>query len=392
MTLLQLLERLYAWLSPGLRHSADAHPVAVAASFERLRGLVSQCPDSLSAVPTDTEIRRFVELLLEQTPTDRIPLANAIRLLGKLPGSCRSFEHLQPNTIIYQLLLRLINPNRIDQGSLGLCGTVTSQLPFLAANPLQFAQVASELLLYGCLALPGQEERGVPPEILDANPGISLPQADWLVLASIRSAPTWQVEKVGTASQGGYGSANAEDMFKICVRQYGTCVLLNINGGGALRCHPNRSTCEEVLPRSLLAHRGRMLGLSAEGRRRLETLIECLRGGCIVMLETDGQMASAAKAADGLGRPGGVAFPTRSTTGHWVLLESCEIAGGNPETVSYRIRTWRGVFSLDRVPLDVFLPRLTSAIIVPPIPDATRALSVRKRRNSLPDRPRPDWE
>jgi hypothetical protein len=103
-----------------------------------------------------------------------------------LHGVARGFPLLDIYQVVYELTLRVLDPKRIDQGAFGLCGPAALATLLAKTEPVTYIQLAVELLttgrshVRGFSLTPGEEIQRYRPS--------GTPQADWLVLASLRSS------------------------------------------------------------------------------------------------------------------------------------------------------------------------------------------------------------
>lgn len=99
-----------------------------------------------------------------------------------------SWRWLSRQAIANQLDERIDNPSRINQGHTNLCGMAAFVRHWAADDPAAYVQFAINLHEKGAARLGrGDVQRNISPSpILRADHPPSTPQADWLVLASIR--------------------------------------------------------------------------------------------------------------------------------------------------------------------------------------------------------------
>ena len=99
-----------------------------------------------------------------------------------------SWRWLSRQEIADQLDERIDNPSKINQGNTNLCGMAAFVRHWAADDPVAYVQFAINLHEKGAARLGnGAVQRNISPSpILRADHPPSAPQADWLVLASIR--------------------------------------------------------------------------------------------------------------------------------------------------------------------------------------------------------------
>lgn len=118
-----------------------------------------------------------------------------------LHGVPRGFRMLDIYQVVYELTLRVLDPKRIDQGAFGLCGPAALATLLAKTEPVTYIQLAVELLttgrshVRGFSLTPGEEIQRYRPS--------GTPQADWLVLASLRSSDQALTSNTVTGEYGG---------------------------------------------------------------------------------------------------------------------------------------------------------------------------------------------
>ncbi|GAB1343089.1 hypothetical protein [Gemmatimonas sp.] len=106
-----------------------------------------------------------------------------ILFLPHSPG----FKHLNNLVVVYQLVIRILEPRKMNQQAFGLCGPSHFALLLAKTKPVTYARIAAQLFHFGKCDVDGWTiEPGV--HVRDFNPHGSMPQADWLVAASIRNS------------------------------------------------------------------------------------------------------------------------------------------------------------------------------------------------------------
>jgi hypothetical protein len=112
-------------------------------------------------------------------------------------GGTGMWPKLDRNTIADQLIARIKNSNLVAQGNMDLCGPATMVRNIARDFPVRYAQAGIQLFELGqskILALslkPG-------PKVRSFTPPWNTPQADFMILASMRDAENWIFSPVGT--------------------------------------------------------------------------------------------------------------------------------------------------------------------------------------------------
>jgi hypothetical protein len=108
-------------------------------------------------------------------------------------GSKQAFSHLDRGKVADVLDARLSDPNSFNQAHTWLCGIATFVRVWAFDHPVEYVKLAVNLFESGSGRLEGQAKYAGKP-IVPSNalkncpPGLDMPQADWIVLASIREA------------------------------------------------------------------------------------------------------------------------------------------------------------------------------------------------------------
>lgn len=101
-----------------------------------------------------------------------------------------TFPRLSIRIVVFQLILRLMKPERVAQKNFGLCGPAAFAVLLIKSKPLVYIGMAISLLLNG--QANGDDGSDIVPGdyVKNYNPEINIPQADWLIAASLRNADT----------------------------------------------------------------------------------------------------------------------------------------------------------------------------------------------------------
>jgi hypothetical protein len=137
---------------------------------------------------------------------------DALNLLaGWVPNRSRvhidGFPFLNADQLVYQLVLRVLEPRLINQGAYGLCGPAAFIVLLAKSDPKRYIRIAIELLTEGRSSL-GAMKIAPNKVVRSHRPDPSTPDADWLTLASLRSSDDALTEGTSTGEYGGttYGS------------------------------------------------------------------------------------------------------------------------------------------------------------------------------------------
>jgi hypothetical protein len=97
------------------------------------------------------------------------------------------FPRLNINQVVYDLVLRILEPRLIRQGGFGLCGPASFAVMIAKTDPVAYAKLAHDLLTGGKATV--KFLRIEPCEtVRNYDPADETGPADWLVLASIRNS------------------------------------------------------------------------------------------------------------------------------------------------------------------------------------------------------------
>lgn len=171
---------------------------------------------------TTAEFEQFIDIGISVAATGR--QRDALSVLRMLPaqraGGARGFPMLDFDMVIYQLVLRVLQPALIDQGGYGLCGPAAFGVMLAQTDPATFVQIAVELLCVGrsrlrAMALtPNDSIRNHRPD--------RTPHADWLMLASLRGSDDVVMDGMNRGEYGGSTFTQMVDWLKRA--GYGTIV------------------------------------------------------------------------------------------------------------------------------------------------------------------------
>jgi len=124
--------------------------------------------------------------------------------------SAAAFPKLNVKIVTYQMVLRLLKPERVNQRVFGICGPAHFILLLIKSRPIKYVSMAFDLLTKGKTM--GEDGFEIIPDkyVLDFEPGESIPEADWLLAAPLRNA---QTPIPPGKERGVYGGTNGPEVF-----------------------------------------------------------------------------------------------------------------------------------------------------------------------------------
>jgi hypothetical protein len=138
--------------------------------------------------------------------------AEAMLDTAKIMGlySSSYFPKLDPKIVAFQIILRLMKPERVNQREFGLCGPAHVTILLLKSRPVSYVRMAWDLLTKGKTV--GEDGFEIIPDeyVRDFEPLESIPQADWLLAASLRNSKT---PIPPGKERGEYGGTQGPDVF-----------------------------------------------------------------------------------------------------------------------------------------------------------------------------------
>jgi len=192
-----------------LTHSAPASPV----DFARA------CGDfQFNGAASGNEMRDFWLMAHKcmQRSSKSLERIGAVWSMGKfleMPAST-FFPHLDVKIVTYQMIIRLMKPERVNQMTFGICGPAHFVVLWIKSKPRNYVSMAYELLTAG-KATTDSGSPIVPNKFVrEFNPAGSIPEADWLFAASLRNADGPIPE--GT-DRGSYSGTQNPEIFNYCL-------------------------------------------------------------------------------------------------------------------------------------------------------------------------------
>lgn len=149
-----------------------------------------------------------------------VPETQAIALIeqfGTRVGPIR-FTHLQRGRVAMQLMARVLQPGMINQGAFGMCGPAAVAIDTARNNPVGYVTFAISLCENGSGNIGGRmvtPVAGIRTYLLSEVTTVGMPQADWVVLASLRDDPA---SLQGDFSRATYGGSSSDEVFDWMVR------------------------------------------------------------------------------------------------------------------------------------------------------------------------------
>ena len=114
-----------------------------------------------------------------------------------------AFRHLSRKTVAEQLSARVAAPYLINQGGAGLCAGAAIIYGIARHSPVEYVRMVTELFDYGKTRL----HKWVLEPCADLKsynlPTRRVPEADWLILASIRDSENWFIDYQKVTDFGG---------------------------------------------------------------------------------------------------------------------------------------------------------------------------------------------
>ncbi len=158
----------------------------------------------------------YAALRCIQGSTKSLDRVVALNKLGELTDVQQSqhFPKLNVRICLYQLILRLLKAQRVNQEKFGICGPAHFVTMLIKTKPLTYVGMAIGLLKNG--STKGDDGFEIKPDkhVADFDPTGNIPQADWLLAASLRNADT---PIPPGKEMGEYGGTRAPDVFAYCV-------------------------------------------------------------------------------------------------------------------------------------------------------------------------------
>ncbi|NIE83306.1 MULTISPECIES: hypothetical protein [unclassified Burkholderia] len=195
-------------------------PEPLAMSRMPLSSILAECGDTLTlgeqmgGGSVLVDFLDFLDPYVVAQPTKRFAL-KLIRAAATLSTAFRSFPQLTRTVVLYQLTLRVLDPYRINQARTGLCGPVSLAVELVRSRPDAYVQFALELAESGAGRIADYEVKP-DPSIRNYRVKVnSIPQADFLVLASLRNSAR-ALEATTNLAQ--YEGTRESDLFEWCKR------------------------------------------------------------------------------------------------------------------------------------------------------------------------------
>ena len=156
---------------------------------------------------TKNESKRFFELsskLAGLSKQQEQAIATTSKIL-RLNGKSQHWPSLDPDLVACQLMIRILDPVKFAQEGFNLCGPAALASVLTRSRPDEMARFAYDLLSRGEGKINGTTlEPSKSIRLFD--PGKSIRQCDWLIMATLRD------KKMLKNENGQYGLAGASDM------------------------------------------------------------------------------------------------------------------------------------------------------------------------------------
>ncbi|CAN7445246.1 hypothetical protein [Duganella sp. LjRoot269] len=301
------------------------------------------------------------------------------RILGvvELGTVSAHFTQLSIPMIAWQLVARVLEPRLLEQAGYGLCGPATFAVHLAKTRPVEYVEFAYNLLKSGTGKI-GTIEVKPNKKILEHNP-VQIPDADWLVLASVRNSDqsldsnhaqyggTTFHEMVNWLKQANYGTVVGANAIKLTTRldRIGAS-LLGAVGYGVVQAHPSMPACLAKIkdlhePMVNLGVAGAMLAnhwkvflmiteklaSSLGAADPIDSVVNATRQAYINMGQVAPDSVTAAARAQAIKNLAGTG------TNHWVMAKEINISHeGKVSVVRYSYGTKAATAPID---LDVFM-------------------------------------
>lgn len=145
--------------------------------------------------------------------SDRSTAVFAMLGFTEIPSSTL-FPKLDRNIVMFQMILRLMKPERVNQREFGICGPAHFIVLLIKSRPIKYVSMAMDLLTKGRTT--GEDGFEIIPDkyVMEFEPEGSIPQADWLLAASLRNS---QTPIPPGKERGEYGGTKSPDVFAYCL-------------------------------------------------------------------------------------------------------------------------------------------------------------------------------
>lgn len=303
---------------------------------------------------------------------------NALDRLGDLTDVRISgiFPKLNIQIILFQLILRILKPERINQMQFGLCGPAHFAIALIKTRPWLYAQMACSLLFKG--QAKGDDGYDIIPDsyVRDFDPQNNIPQADWLIAGTLRNAET---PIPPGKDMGQYGGTRSPDVFAYCLHAgYSKVISLTCYESGAEWLAQSIFGKEQYHPEESKTYVPHEFGNPFDPLANIHMAAKLRDAGWQVLLKVNEQWVKAeiephrlekAKQGDkfilrGINNEladlqeklqpksmlGGLI--TAQNVGHWVLAKKIKLEG---ENISASVYTWGRQYTPRELPLATFV-------------------------------------
>ncbi len=312
---------------------------------------------------TEDELVKFCQLAwkcISRTEGKSLDRVHAVFSMSTFVGlgPSAAFPNLNVKIVIFQIVLRLLKPERVNQDQFGLCGPAHFIITLIKSKPQKYVGMAYDLLTKGRTT--GDDGFEVAPDkyVTAYDPSGKIPEADWLIAASLRNAQT----EIPEGKEGRYTGTNASEV-------YAYFVHAGYKEAISLACH---SGLERALAHLVVPPQFRPAGLQIELERFARDsdiqqpdtnvrIASWLRAqGWRVMIQINSKLLTqtppdafireAARDSTNPMHEGARAITEKSwapvvskksyllqNTDHWVLVKNLEVKSGQ---VSLAVYTW----------------------------------------------------
>jgi hypothetical protein len=130
---------------------------------------------------------------------------NAMKLIDEfskrnIPGA---FIHLHRETIAKELAARVMKPSLINQGEAGLCPSAAVVYNVACGNVVEYVKAVTQLYDTGRATI-GKWQLDPDADLKIYKPSVgAVPEADWIIMSSIRDSENWFVDYQSVSDNGG---------------------------------------------------------------------------------------------------------------------------------------------------------------------------------------------
>jgi hypothetical protein len=195
------IDEINLWLKDTL--SRPAAPRTVAEELDRctsVEGSLSMWDELYRSLGI-----RFYNERRKQLTAPQMKALRAAATYGAKGGNALCFTNLNRAQIALQLMARVIDPGKINQGSFNLCGPAAVIVSLAKDHPIRYVDTCAQLADQGQVII-NQWTITPKPDVRNHQPAERNQQADWVLCASVRADDRAITEML-------YGSSGADQIF-----------------------------------------------------------------------------------------------------------------------------------------------------------------------------------